>query len=162
MKISRKPVYLSLGVVLFAGVLAFGRSGSDAPENRKPEKAVTNPAISIDTFSEAPAELTGKSCKFSVDAAGLKGRKYIYMNDCGKTAFMKINGVVTKFTNPEFREVDKTTSLARSKSDQYVMILEVKTGPGTEGPLKTGTITVTDKTGKEGKTKYYGECSCDL
>jgi hypothetical protein len=160
MRTSQKSVYLSLGVILFAGVLAFGRSGSETPESRSPEEAVATLPITIGTFSETPPEITGLSCKFSVDAAGLKTRKYIYMNDCGKTAFMKINGVLTKFTNPEFRQYDETTSLAKSKSDQYEMILQVKTGPGTESLPKSGTITVSDKKGREVTTKYYGACGC--
>lgn len=33
-------------------------------------------------------------------------RQYIYMNNYGQTSFLTINGVITRFTQVEFKEID--------------------------------------------------------
>jgi len=75
---------------------------------------------------------------------------------------MKINGGMTKFTQTEYKEVDKSTTTAKAKSDKYELEIEIINGAknGEETWSKTGTIKVTDKTGQVITVTFYGECGC--
>jgi hypothetical protein len=84
------------------------------------------------------------------------------MNDYAQTSFLKINGVLTKFTQTDFKEISKTKTIAKAKSDKYEMTIEVIDGikNGDETWLKTGTIKLSGKKGKTITTTFYGECGC--
>jgi hypothetical protein len=118
--------------------------------------------IRIDTFSTFPDEIDGCSCYFSNDSTEFKQGKYIYMNNYAKISFMKINGMLTKFTQTEFKVKDKTTVIAKFISGKYDLIIEVKRGEqnGDETTLQSGTIKLSDKKGKTVTTTFYGECGC--
>lgn len=118
--------------------------------------------LTIDTFKTFPTEIDGCSCYFSNDSTEFKKGEYIYMNDFAEISFLKINGVLTKFKQTEFKEVDKTTRIAKAKSDKYEMSIEIHDGiqSGDETWLTTGTIKLTDKTGKTISKTFYGECGC--
>ena len=119
-------------------------------------------ALTIDTFSSFPPEIDGCSCYFSNDSAEFINHEYIYMNDFAQTSFLKINGVLTKFTQTDYKEVSKTTTIVKAKSDKYEMTIEVIDGKqsGDETSLKSGTIKLTDKNGKTIIKTFYGECGC--
>lgn len=84
------------------------------------------------------------------------------MNDYAQTSFLKINGVLTKFTQTDFKEIDSTLTIAKAKNDKYEMTIETKDGKqnGDETYLKTGTIKLTDKNGTTITKTFYGECGC--
>ena len=84
------------------------------------------------------------------------------MNDYAQTSFLKINHVLAKFTQTEFRQVDSTTAITKAKSDRYELIIEVKylRLSGYETYLNTGTIKLTGKNGKIIKKTFFGECGC--
>ena len=118
--------------------------------------------LRIDTFSAFPDEIDGCSCYFSNDSSEFKQGIYIYMNNYAEISFMKINGILTKFTQTEFIEKDETTVVAKFTSDKYDLTVEVKRGKqnGEETTLQTGTIKLSDKKSKTVKTTFYGECGC--
>jgi hypothetical protein len=118
--------------------------------------------LRIDTFSTFPDEIDGCSCYFSNDSTEFEQGKYIYMNDYAEVSFMKINGILTKFTQTEFKEKDKTTVVAKFISDKYDFTIEVKRGKqnGEETTLQSGTIKLYDKNGKTVSVTFYGECGC--
>ena len=116
--------------------------------------------LRIDTFSKSP-ETDSCSCLFSVDSALSIGKQYIFAYDLAVTAYMKINGVMTKFNQTEFTDAGKNT-LTYFSNGQYQMILEsanVKEA-GKEKTIQTGSIRVTDKEGNAFITTYYGICGC--
>lgn len=84
------------------------------------------------------------------------------MNDFAQTSFLKINGVLTKFTQTYFKTVDKTTTIAKAKSELYEITIELKEGKqsGEETSLKYGTIKLSDKNGKTVTKTFCGECGC--
>ncbi len=84
------------------------------------------------------------------------------MNDVAQTSFLKINGVLTKFTQTEYKKVDSTTVVAKAKSDNYELIIEVKDEgqSGYESSFKIGTLKLTDKKEKTITKTFYGECGC--
>ncbi len=147
------PTFLSL--VTLTLLFACGQNNADK------NVAQTN-NIAIDTFSIFPAEIDGCSCYFSNDTTEFKKGKYIYMNDYAETSFLKINGVLIKFTQTDFKEIDSVNIIAKYKSDNYEITIESKDEMqnGDETWLKTGTITLTDKKGKTVTKTFYGECGC--
>lgn len=132
---------------------------NDMPTITNSEQVAT---LKIDTFSTFPPEIDGCSCYFSNNPLEFEEGKYIYANDFGDISFLKINGVLTKFKQTEFKKVSKSTIIAKFKSDSYEMTIEVVDGKqsGEETTLKTGTIKVTDKNGKTITKNFYGECGC--
>ncbi len=119
-------------------------------------------ALTIDNFSTFPPEIDGCSCYFSNDSTEFKKGEYVYMNDYAQTSFLKINGILTKFTQTDFKEIDSLRVKAKYKSDNYEMTIDTKDGiqNGDETWLKTGTIKLTDKKGKTVTKTFYGECGC--
>lgn len=116
--------------------------------------------LRIDTFSKSP-ETDSCSCLFSVDSALSINKQYIFAYDLAVTAFMKINGVMTKFTQTEYTSAGENTLIYFS-SGEYQMILESanSTEKGKEKTIQTGSIRVTDKENNAFITTYYGLCGC--
>ena len=119
-------------------------------------------SISIDTFSTFPSEIDGCSCYFSKDSTDFKNGAYIYMNDYNKISFLKINGVLTKFTQINFKQINKSKSISKSTSDNYELTIEERNVKqnGDETSLIEGTIKLKDKNGKIISSVFYGECGC--
>jgi len=154
------PIFLSVVILIFW--FACEQSSSNKKvlqtDNTKSEEEV----LTIDTFSTFPPEIDGCSCYFSNDLTEFKKGEYIYMNDYAQTSFLKINGVLTKFAQTDFKEIDSLNVIAKYKSDKYQMTIESKNGiqNGDETWLKTGTIKLTNKNGKTITKLFYGECGC--
>ena len=131
-------------------------------DSKEDNSIIEESKLTIDTFSTFPPEIDGCSCYFSNDSTEFKKGQYIYMNDYAQTSFLKINGVLTKFTQKSFEQIDSTTVIAKSTSDNYDLTIEVKDGiqNGDETWLKSGTISLTDKNGKTISKIFYGECGC--
>jgi catabolite regulation protein CreA len=121
-----------------------------------------NQVLTIDTFSTFPPEIDGCSCYFSNDSTEFKKEAYIYVNDYAQTSFLKINGVVTKFTQIDYKEIDSGNTNTKYKSNNFELTIESKDGiqNGDETWLKTGTIKLTDENGKTITKSFYGECGC--
>jgi hypothetical protein len=119
-------------------------------------------ALTLDTFSTLPPEIDGCGCYFSNDQPQFENHTYIYVNDFAKTSFVKINGEMVKFTLESFKETGEKTTQSIYKSDRHEMILDIKDGEpmGEEAMLKSGTITITDKSGQKITRTFYGECGC--
>jgi hypothetical protein len=84
------------------------------------------------------------------------------MNDFAQTSFLKINGKLTKFTQTDFKIIDKNTTEAKAVSSDYELIVKVKKGrkSGYESQLNNGWIILTDKKGNKITKTFYGECGC--
>jgi hypothetical protein len=124
--------------------------------------ATGDPLFIVDTFSTFPKEIDGCSCYYAKDSLDFKAGHYIYLNDYAKISFVKINGVVTKFTQTESKEIDANTTTAKYHCENYEMKIETKSGKksGEETMLKTGTFNLTDKKGTTVSMAFYGECGC--
>jgi len=155
-----KKIILPTIITVFSLTLLFA-CGQENP-NIKETSTVSDQPLRIDTFSTFPTEINGCSCYFSNDSTEFKKGEYVYMNDFAKTSFLKINGTLTKFTQTDFNEVDKANTIAKYKSGNYEITIEVKNGKesGGETMLKSGTIILTDKNGKSVTKVFYGECGC--
>ncbi len=157
-----RQVRLTIFTVPIFFALACGQKSSEEKISLLDNSIIADQAITVDTFSVFPPEIDGCSCYFSNDSTELRQDKFIYANDYAETSFLKINGVMTKFTQTDFKEIDKENVIAKYKSDKYEMTIEARDGKqnGDETWLKTGTITLTDKAGRTLTKKFYGECGC--
>lgn len=151
-----------LTAVTLTFLFACGQSNSCESEPMTDNIKLDDQALTIDPFSTFPPEIDGCSCYFSNDSTEFKDGQYIYMNDYAQTSFLKINGVLTKFTQTDFKEIDSLNVKAKYKSDNYQMTIELKNGiqNGDETWLKIGTIKLSDKKGKTIIKTFYGECGC--
>lgn len=120
------------------------------------------PAIVLDTFSTFPADIVGCSCYFSRDSVDFNHEKYIYMNDLADISYLKINGNLIKFKQTEHKQIDQDHSTSEATSDLFKLTIKITRGKsvGYEVSSQTGTITVTDKSGKSITTEFYGVCGC--
>jgi len=143
-------------------LFACGQSNNNKNVTQTDNEIIDDQVMTIDTFSTFPPEIDGCSCYFSNDSTEFKKSEYIYMNDYAQTSFLKINGVLTKFTQTDSKEIDSLNVIAKYKGDNYEMTIESKDGiqNGDETWLKTGTIKLTDKKGKTITKTFYGECGC--
>ncbi len=154
------PTFLTAITLVF--LFACGQNNSNNNVTQTDSKIADDLTLTIDTFSTFPPEIDGCSCYFSNDSTEFKKGEYIYMNDYAQTSFLKINGVLTKFTQTAFKEIDSLNIKAKYKSDNYEMSIESIDGiqNGDETWLKTGVIKLTDKKGKTLTKTFYGECGC--
>ena len=122
----------------------------------------TTRTLSLDTFSTFPPEIDGCACYFSNDSLEFGKGHYIYVNDYAQTCFVKLNGVVTRFNQIDFKELDSREIRARYKNEDYELTVESKTVSqnGDETWLHSGTIKITDKSGNTLTKTFYGECGC--
>lgn len=158
--------------LLFIFILLFMISCSNSKEkkfNNIQQDTISNvvqsaekQTIKIETFSTFPTEIDGCSCCFSNNVTEFKKGEYIYMNDFAQISFMKIDGVLTKFTLTDFQNIDSLNIKAKYKSDNYELIIESKdeNQKDSETTIKTGTIKLTNKKGAIVSRRFYGECSC--
>lgn len=142
-------------------VFACGLKGKSEKNDFKSDVNVEM-TLSIDTFSISPAEIDGCSCYFSNNPEEFKKGEYIYMNDFAQISFLKINGVLTKFTQIEFKNIDSKTTEAKAVSGEFQLVIKVKRGEqsGEETQIQTGTIILTDKSGNRIEKTFYGDCGC--
>ena len=154
------PTFLTVIMVTF--FFACGQNNSKNNVSQADNLATDNQVMTIDTFSTFPPEIDGCSCYFSNDSTEFNKGEYIYMNDDAQTSFLKINGVLTKFIQTEFKEIDSLTKKTKYKSDNYEMTIESKDSiqNGDETWLKSGIIKLTNKKGRTITKTFYGECGC--
>ncbi len=156
MKNGQNRMIIFLTSITLTILCAYGQS--HVKQNSKIEES----KLSIDTFSTFPPEIDGCSCYFSNDSTEFKKDIYIYINDFGQTSFLKINGDLIKFTQTDFKEIGETKTIAKAKSDDYEITVEINTGTesGYETSIHTGSIKLTDKKGRTITRAFYGLCGC--
>jgi len=162
MRTNKKLHSSVLTIIILTLLFSCGQTRTKKEVSHIESKSIEQQSFSIDTFSDFPQEIDGCSCYFSNDSTDFYNKKFIYVNDFAQTSFLKINGVMTKFTQTEYKEIEEENVKAKYTSDNFEMTIEVKDGiqNGDETMLKTGTITLTDKNGKTVTKTFYGECGC--
>ena len=115
--------------------------------------------IKLETFG-FPAEVSGCSCYFSKNKQDFQDEKYVYIDDYGNSAFLKIDGKMAKikmeegdFDPDNFNKVIKNEDFTISIQGKKVNELE-------EVMMFEGTMTVENKNGEKTITPIYGECGC--
>lgn len=119
----------------------------------------TSDDLNLQTFG-FPPEVDGCSCYFSKNKEDFENEKYIYIDDYGKTAYLKMDNKLHKIAmkdddfDPEnFQKEIKNEDLSIKISGKKVKELE-------EVMMFEGTMEVTLKNGKKSTVPIYGECGC--
>ncbi|WP_370900363.1 hypothetical protein [Chryseobacterium gossypii] len=121
---------------------------------------VLSEKILIETFP-FPKEIKECSCYFAQNKADFEAEKYIYADDAGKTAYMKLDGKrqVMNLISSSDMEVDEELS-KEIESDGYKISVKGKKIKGEEALLFEGTMTIEKPDGTSITTRIYGECGC--
>lgn len=116
--------------------------------------------IKMETFG-FPSEISGCSCYFAKDEKDFLQEKFLYIDDYGKNAFVKINNEAIKIPVKE-HPLDAEGFNKDIENEQYkIHITGKKIKEMEEVMMFKGTMTVENKqTGAKGISPIYGECGC--
>jgi hypothetical protein len=116
--------------------------------------------ISVENIT-FPKEIKECSCYFAKNKADFETEKYIYADDAGKTAYMKLDGkrLAMNLISSSDMEADELLS-KEIENDNYKISVKGKKIKGEEALLFEGTITIEKPDGTTITLPIYGECGC--
>ena len=115
--------------------------------------------IKLETFG-FPGEVNGCSCYFAKNKEDFENEKYIYIDDYGNNAFLKIDGNTVKIKMKE-GDFDPDNFSKFIKNDDFSVTIQGKKVDELEEVMMfQGTMTVENKKGEKTITPIYGECGC--
>lgn len=116
--------------------------------------------ISVEVFP-FPKEIKECSCYFAKNKADFEAEKYIYADDAGKTAYMKLDGkrLAMNLISSNDMEVDEELS-KEIENENYKISVKGKKIKSEEALLFEGTLTIEKADGTVISTPIYGECGC--
>ena len=139
-----------------------GASPADSLNTVKDSATASIPSgkIQIETIS-FPEEIKECSCYFARNKADFEAEKYIYADDAGKTAYMKLDGkrLSMNLISSSDMEVDEELTKEIENGD-YKISVKGKKIKGEEALLFEGTLTIEKPDGSVISTPIYGECGC--
>lgn len=160
-----QPIKTFLFILTFIQSLSmvYGQSnGINTTVNSK-IKPVPIHFLTIDTFSYIPPDVEGCTCFYSNDSIQHSKRIYIYAANLDSVSYLKINGVLTKFSKVvNTKMVNSSNREVTICNDLYEIIIHSIHGKplGDEVWEVIGTITLKDKFGNIVRRKFYGDCGC--
>lgn len=116
--------------------------------------------ISVETFP-FPAEIRECSCYFAKNKADFEAEKYIYADDAGKTAYLKLDGkrLALNLISSSDMEVDEELT-KEIENETYKISVKGKKIKGEEALLFEGTLKIEKTDGTSVTLPIYGECGC--
>jgi len=124
-------------------------------------KTDSQPAnILVDVFP-FPKEIKECSCYFAKNKADFENEKYIYADDAGKTAYMKLDGkrIAMNLISSSDMEVDEELT-KEIENENYKISVKGKKIKNEEVLLFEGTLTIEKPDGSKTVIPIYGECGC--
>ena len=116
--------------------------------------------ILVETFP-FPKEIKECSCYFAKNKADFEAEKYIYADDAGKTAYMKLDGKRLSMNLISSSDMESDEELSKEiESDNYKISVKGKKIKGEEALLFKGTLTIEKPDGTVVTMPIYGECGC--
>ncbi|HBV15999.1 hypothetical protein [Chryseobacterium carnipullorum] len=127
-------------------------------DSAKTEKTTGKVLVDIIPF---PKEIKECSCYFARNKAEFEAEKYIYADDAGKTAYMKLDGkrLAMNLISSSDMEVDEELT-KEIESDHYKISVKGKKIKHEEALLFEGTLTIEKPDGTVETMPIYGECGC--
>ncbi|MBO9562263.1 MAG: hypothetical protein J7621_05785 [Niastella sp.] len=115
----------------------------------------------IDTFTEFPPEIDTCAGYYAESEKALTEKKYIYADNRDDIAFVKIKGVMTKFTLSKPDTTEKPLPMQIWKNKDYELNIIIKTTQKLGEVLKQeGILILRPKAGGAVVKKIYGERRC--
>ena len=116
-------------------------------------------ASDMQTFT-MPAEVQGCSCYFAKNKEDFDKGKYIYVDDYGNTAYIKLNGKVTKIPMQE-GDFDPSDFSKTISNEQFTVSIKGRKLKELDETMQfQGELTLQKKDGTKSVTHIYGECGC--
>lgn len=116
--------------------------------------------ILVDIFP-FPKEIKECSCYFARNKVDFENEKYIYADDAGKTAYMKLDGkrIAMNLISSSDMEVDEELT-KEIENENYKISVKGKKIKNEEVLLFEGTLTIEKPDGSKTTMPIYGECGC--
>lgn len=116
--------------------------------------------LTLQTF-EIPPEVMGCSCNFAVSKAEFDAGHYIYVDDYGNKAYLKIEDQLVEIPMEE-GDFDPSHFEKSIENENYKVEMKGKSTSEMEEVLRfEGEMTVENKTTHQKiTTPFYGECGC--
>jgi len=116
--------------------------------------------IKVETFP-FPAEIKECSCYFAKSRADFENENYIYADDAGKTAYMKLNGKRLAMNLISSSDMEEDDNLSKEiENSDYKITVKGKKLKNEEALLFEGTLTIEKPDGSKITMPIYGECGC--
>lgn len=116
--------------------------------------------ISVENFP-FPKEIKECSCYFAKNRADFEAEKYIYADDAGKTAYMKLDGKRLAMNLISSSDMESDEELSKEiENENYKISVKGKKIKGEEALLFDGTLTIEKPDGTKITMPIYGECGC--
>ena len=135
---------------------------SDSIEILKKDSIIEKPnaAISVEAFP-FPAEIKECSCYFARSKKDFENENYIYADNAGTLAYMKIDGkrLAMKLISSSDMEVDDVLT-KEIENENYKISVKGKKLKSEEAMLFDGTLTIEKPDGTKTVIPIYGECGC--
>ncbi|MDO7174231.1 hypothetical protein [Mariniflexile sp. AS56] len=153
---------LILTVILFFGCNNSPNSKSNEMKKNLKESVSETNGLQIQVIENWPDEIDGCSCYSSKSKDEFEKEEYIYMDNYGDLAYMKINGKLERF---KLTKSDTLTSSNDSRktwtNENFEFIIEtLQIGRIDETWQHKGKLTLKSNEGEIIETKIYGECGC--
>lgn len=136
--------------------------GSDSTEILKKDSIIEKPnsAISVETFP-FPTEIKECSCYFARSKKDFENENYIYADNAGTLAYMKIDGkrLALPLISSSDMEVDDVLT-KEIENENYKISVKGKKLKYEEAMLFDGTLTIEKPDGTKTVIPIYGECGC--
>lgn len=127
-------------------------------DSAKTDSAPANILVDVFPF---PKEIKECSCYFAKNKTDFENEKYIYADDAGKTAYMKLDGkrIAMNLISSSDMEVDEELT-KEIENENYKISIKGKKIKNEEVLLFEGTLTITKPDGSVTTMPIYGECGC--
>lgn len=136
--------------------------GSDSTLISKKDSMTSKPndAISVETFP-FPTEIKECSCYFARSKKDFENENYIYADNAGTLAYMKIDGkrLALDLISSSDMEVDDVLT-KEIENENYKISVKGKKLKAEEAMLFDGTLTIEKPDGTKTVIPIYGECGC--
>ena len=107
-----------------------------------------------------PPEVEGCACYFSKNKEEFDTGKYIYVDDYGNTAYIKLNGKVTKIPMEE-GDFDPSDFSKTISTEEFTLTIKGRKLKELDETMKfQGELSLKKKDGTKSVTHIYGECGC--
>ena len=116
--------------------------------------------VNLSELSYIPLEEKKCNCQFSTNEKSFKLKQFIFVNDHIVTAYLNIDGVLTKFIMLNFKNTSSNTSISTYQANGYKLKVEMKHMTKKQRTQKkVGEITLKAYDGREVVKTFYGECN---
>lgn len=157
MKLLFSVIFFSILVLMHLSSCE-GKASSLNSKTNQVENASLN--IDLTELTYIPFKEDQCNCHLASDIKNYKKQNYIFVNDEIVSAYVNINGVLTKFIMLDYTYLTPQTSIANYKANGFTLSIEMQHyNKKHQRKKKIGKITLKTEGGRSVVKTFYGECS---